>query len=105
MKTANQTSATARPISGAWITQPSQERNGAAMIVDSATESYVIADELGYDEAQMICREHNAHAALVEACEFALKFAEAQRKETGDAIPGGVCSSLRNALTLARGEF
>ena len=79
----NTDNATAMPLDlmkVAWITQPSDERADAAMIVDSSTECYIVANELGYAEAQHICRVHNdslkavnEHAALV-AVAAAAKF-------------------------------
>jgi hypothetical protein len=60
-------------------------------------------DSTSFELADQIVQAVNCREQLVEACQFALKYCEHQFKETGDAIPGDNCRTLRQALALAEG--
>lgn len=55
-------------------------------------------------EAEANARLIAAAPALLEACQFALKFCEHERKETGGAIAGSNCHTLRRAISQATGK-
>lgn len=88
-------------INGVWITQPDDEGRGA-MIVDSATESYIMARHLRYETAQRIvraCNEHAALCAVAEAAEKVLKQCQAaQSEQAGHRASLFAVDKITNAL-------